>query len=117
MLYFERGSPKDKLSLDDLRDGLYKALDRLGKRQRVLVVPPDFTRFHSQAGVLTKLIYDYYETRLTDVLPALGTHTPMTPEQIAEMYAGVPPEAVPRPQLAHGRRHRRRSAGGFRASR
>ena len=50
MLYSERGSVKDKLSLDDLRDGLYKALARLGKRQRVLVVPPDFTRFHSQAG-------------------------------------------------------------------
>ena len=92
MLYSERGSAKDKLSVDDLRDGLYKALARLGKRQRVLVVPPDFTRFHSQAGVLTKLISDYYDVRLTDVLPALGTHTPMTPEQIAEMYAGVPPE-------------------------
>ena len=92
MLYFERGSPKAKLSLDDLRDGLYKSLARLGKPQRVLVVPPDFTRFHSQAGILTKLIYDYYDERLTAVLPALGTHTPMTPQQIAEMYAGVPPE-------------------------
>lgn len=92
MLYYERGSAKEKLSVDDLRDGLYKSLARLGPRQRVLVVPPDFTRFHSQAGPLTKLIYDYYDTRLTDVLPALGTHTAMTPEQIAEMYAGVPPE-------------------------
>jgi nickel-dependent lactate racemase len=91
MLYFERGSAKDKLSVDDLREGLFQALERLGPRQRVLVVPPDFTRFHSQAGVLTKLIHDYYGPRLTDVLPALGTHTPMTPGQIAEMYAGVPP--------------------------
>jgi len=92
MLYFERGSPKAKLSLDDLREGLYKALARLGKPRRVLVVPPDFTRFHSQAGILTKLIYDFYDERLTAVLPALGTHSPMTPQQIAEMYAGVPPE-------------------------
>ena len=92
MLYSERGSTKDKLSLDDLRDGLYKALASLGPRQRVLIVPPDFTRFHSQAGVLTRLISDFYDVRLMDVLPALGTHTPMTPEQIAEMYAGVPPE-------------------------
>jgi len=91
MLYFERGSPGDKLSVDDLRAGLFQALDRLGPRQRVLVVPPDFTRLHSQAGVLTKLIHDYYGPRLTDVLPALGTHTPMTPGQLAEMYAGVPP--------------------------
>jgi len=91
MLYFERGSPNAKLSVDDLRAGLFQALERLGPRQRVLVVPPDFTRLHSQAGILTKLIHDYYGPRLTDVLPALGTHTPMTPGQIAEMYAGVPP--------------------------
>jgi len=92
MLYFASGSVEDNLSLDDLRTGLFQALDHLGPRQRVLVVPPDFTRFHSQAGILTRLIYDYYGPRLTDVLPALGTHSPMTPEQIAEMYAGVPPE-------------------------
>ena len=92
MLYFARGSAKDKLSPDDLREGLFKALDQLGPRNRVLVVPPDFTRFHSQAGVLTKFVHDYYGPRLTDVLPALGTHTPMPPAQIAEMYAGVPPE-------------------------
>ncbi len=90
MLYYERGSVADKLSLDDLRKGLSHALDRLGPRKRVLVIPPDFTRFHSHAGVLTKLIYDYYGAHLTDVLPALGTHTPMTPAQITEMFAGVP---------------------------
>jgi nickel-dependent lactate racemase len=90
MLYYERGSVADKLSMDDLRKGLSRALDRLGPRKRVLVIPPDFTRFHSHAGPVTKLIYDYYGDRLTDVLPALGTHTPMTPAQIAEMYAGVP---------------------------
>jgi nickel-dependent lactate racemase len=39
---------------------------------------------------LTKLIYDYYGEHLTDVLPALGTHTPMTSAQLAKMFAGVP---------------------------
>ena len=90
MLYYERGSVADKLSMNDLRKGLSRALDQLGPRKRVLVIPPDFTRFHSQAGAVTKLIYDYYGEHLTDVLPALGTHTPMTPAQIAEMFAGVP---------------------------
>jgi nickel-dependent lactate racemase len=92
MLYLETGSPEARLTEEQLREGLFAALDRLGPRRRVLVVPPDFTRFHSQAGLLTRLIYEYYGARLTDVLPALGTHTPMTPEQIAEMYAGVPAE-------------------------
>jgi nickel-dependent lactate racemase len=92
MLYFARGTATDTLTEDDLRTGLFSALDQIGARQRVLVVPPDFTRYHSHAGVLTKLIYDYFGDRLTDVLPALGTHTPMTPAQIATMYAGVPTE-------------------------
>ena len=91
MIYFERGSPTDRLSDDDLRDGLNHALAQLGSRQRVLVIPPDFTRFHSQAGRLTRLAFDYFGPRLKAVLPALGTHTAMTPEQIAVMFAGVPP--------------------------
>jgi nickel-dependent lactate racemase len=90
MLYFARGSATDQLSDANLHAGLKAALDQIGPRQRVLVVPPDFTRFHSQAGRLTRLAYEYYGHRLADVLPALGTHSPMTREQIAEMYAGVP---------------------------
>jgi nickel-dependent lactate racemase len=92
MLYFERGSVGDTLSLDDLRAGLFQALERLGSRRRVLVVPPDFTRVHSQAGVLTKFAHDFYGPALTDILPALGTHTPVSTAQIAEMFAGVPPK-------------------------
>jgi nickel-dependent lactate racemase len=42
--------------------------------------------------VLTKFAHEFYGPALTDVLPALGTHTPVTPAQIAEMFAGVPPE-------------------------
>ena len=90
MLYFERGSPTDKLSIDDLRAGLNAALDKIGPRKHVLAIPPDFTRFHSQAGTLTRLAYDYLGKSLTDILPALGTHSPMTSEQIHEMFPGVP---------------------------
>lgn len=92
MLYFARGSIGDKLSDADLRAGLFAALEKLGSRQRVLAVPPDFTRFHSRAGRLTALAREFYGDRLTDVLPALGTHSPMTSEQIAEMFPGVPEE-------------------------
>jgi nickel-dependent lactate racemase len=92
MLYFARGSPTDRLTVDELRAGLAQALDRLGPRKRVLAVPPDFTRLHSQAGLLTRLAHDYFGPRLMDVLPALGTHSAMTPEQIAEMFPGIPAE-------------------------
>ena len=90
MLYFARGSITGKLSVADLRAGLFAALEKLGPRRRVLAVPPDFTRFHSQAGRLTKLAFDFYGDKLTDILPALGTHTPMTGGQLDEMFAGLP---------------------------
>lgn len=90
MIYYERGFAKDALDAAVLKQGLFVALDALGPRQRVLAIPPDFTRFHSQAGLLTQLVYEYYGDRLAAVLPALGTHSTMTPEQIREMFGDMP---------------------------
>ena len=36
------------------------------------------------------MIYRYYQDNLKDILPALGTHSPMTELQIAEMFVRVP---------------------------
>ena len=92
MLYYQRGSKTDHLSARDLKDGLYAALDRLGSKQRVLIIPPDFTRFHSRAGELTRFAWEYYGNSVKAILPATGTHFPMTREEIHTMYTGVPPE-------------------------
>jgi nickel-dependent lactate racemase len=92
MIYYKYGSEKSVISQNDLEYGLYSALVKLGTRKKVLVVPPDFTRFHSQAGALTSLLYKYYKENLKDILPALGTHAPMTDDQISEMFKGVPKE-------------------------
>jgi nickel-dependent lactate racemase len=35
-------------------------------------------------------LYNYYKENLKDILPALGTHSPMTDHEIEEMYKGVP---------------------------
>lgn len=90
MLYFAKGSETDVLSSEDMKTGLFAALDKLGPRKKILAVPPDFTRFHSRAGELTRYIRDYYGDALTHVLPAIGTHTPMTPEQIGIMFGQMP---------------------------
>ena len=90
MLLFERGSEDDSFGVEALREALASALDRLGTKHRVLLVPPDFTRLHSQAGTLTRLAADYYGPAVTDILPATGTHTAMTPRQIGEMFGDVP---------------------------
>jgi nickel-dependent lactate racemase len=90
MLYFEKGSPGFALSSEELRIIVFNTLNQLGAKEKVLVIPPDFTRFHSRAGELTQYIYEYYGSKLTDILPALGTHFPMTEAEIGKMFPGVP---------------------------
>ena len=90
-LFLELGSATHELSLAELVEGLHRALDVLGKRSRVLAVPPDFTRYYSRAGELTAAAYQYYGEELRAVLPAVGTHAPVSPEQREKMFAGVPP--------------------------
>ena len=92
MLYFARGSKTDVITPEETRDILYKVFDGMGKKKRVLAIPPDFTRFNSYAGPVTEMINDYYGDILTDVMPALGTHSPMTAEQIKTMFGSVPAE-------------------------
>jgi len=90
MILFSQGSVTTRLAAEHIKRGLFEALDKLGPRQRVLVIPPDFTRFHSQAGLLTQLVYEYYGDKLAAVLPALGTHSPMTEKQLREMFGSMP---------------------------
>jgi hypothetical protein len=66
MLYYARGSVSTVFTPADLRAGLHEALARLGARKRVLAIPPDFTRFHSRAGELTRYAFDYYGAHFTD---------------------------------------------------
>ncbi|MDE3185978.1 MAG: DUF2088 domain-containing protein [Acidobacteriota bacterium] len=89
-LYCATGSADTDLSSARLKDLLDESLVRLGQRNRVLAVPPDMTRLHSRAGELTRYAWQHYGDRLKAVLPALGTHTAMTPAQIAHMYGDVP---------------------------
>ncbi len=66
-----------------------------GKRvERLLLIPPDYTRLHSGAGIITQILYRKYTEAgaQVDILPALGTHAPMTAGEISEMYAGIPQE-------------------------
>lgn len=89
MIYFERGSENDDLGLAGLEEGLLSALDKLDIKGKVLAIPPDFTRMHSFAGPLIQFTNKYYGNQLTDILPALGTHAPMSPREIGEMFSGV----------------------------
>ena len=89
-LYLDIGSADTEFSGTELKQALFAALDQFGPRKKVLAIPPDFTRIHSFAGELTNLIWEYYKKNLTDVLPALGTHSAMTPQQIEQMFGKIP---------------------------
>jgi nickel-dependent lactate racemase len=81
-----------EISADAARAGMFEALTKLGERKKVLAVPPDFTRFHSRAGELTEMVWEFYGDALTDVLPALGTHTAMSEYQMETMFGDTPRE-------------------------
>jgi nickel-dependent lactate racemase len=91
-LFFAGGSADTEMSEAEVRAGLREALGKLGERKRVVAVPPDFTRFHSKAGELTEMAWEFFGDALVDVLPALGTHTPMTEGQMATMFGRTPRE-------------------------
>jgi nickel-dependent lactate racemase len=91
-LYCATGSADTDLTPRQLNDLLAEGLAKLGPRNKVLAVPPDQTREHSRAGELTRYTWQYYGDRLKAVLPALGTHTAMRPDQIAHMFGDVPQE-------------------------
>ena len=83
------------LSPEEIRSALLRSLEGRDLR-RVLIIPPDFTRFHSNAGYITNV---YYHTLMeqgceVDILPALGTHEPVSREQAAAMFGDIPYEKL-----------------------
>ena len=90
MLFYAKGSESGVLSQQDVREALCGVFDSLGSKRRVLAIPPDITRLNSLGGEITAIANDYYGDALTDILPALGTHSPMTEQQMDVMFAGVP---------------------------
>ena len=83
------------LSSEEIRAALLQSL--AGRRLRkVLILPPDFTRFHSNAGFITNV---YYHALVdagvqVDILPALGTHVPVTESQWVKMFGDIPYEKM-----------------------
>lgn len=92
MVLFAKGAENHILSIEEMLDGISSALQKIQAGRKILVVPPDFTRHHSMAGEITVLLHKLLGDRITDILPALGTHAPMTAEQRGKMFPGIPSE-------------------------
>jgi len=88
--FYAHGSPETDINLEELRAAFIETLKTLEPRRKVLAIPPDFTRANSMAGPLTWFAHDYFGDRLTDVMPALGTHVAMPDWQLDRMFPTVP---------------------------
>jgi len=78
----------DNISDLQIKNALIQSLSNLNKKlKKVLLLPPDITRFHSQGGKITSMYYDLLkDTCQVDIMPAIGTHMPMTHEEIEIMF-------------------------------
>ena len=90
MTYTAVGGADVSLSESRIRTELTAALEKLGPRRRVVAVPPDMSRVHSGAGRLTEMTWEHYGDALETVLPATGTHFPMSEAELEEMYGRIP---------------------------
>ena len=91
-----RGSAEAEFSRRDTETFLDDFLAGLAvKPQKALLIPPDFSRFHSGAGEICAALYRRLAPRAAvDLLPALGTHRPMTGAEMSRMFPGVPPDRI-----------------------
>lgn len=70
----------------ELREALVNSLE-CKSLSKVLIIPPDYTRMYSGAGRITAAYYDLLKDRCEiDILPALGTHEPMTREECLAFF-------------------------------
>ena len=83
------------ISDEILIESLQKSIEGR-KLSKVLLLPPDLTRLHSYAGKITAAYYNMLkDTCQVDIMPALGTHEPMTEEECLEFFGpDVPYSAV-----------------------
>jgi len=86
-VWFQANGGEDAVSIDAQRDAARAALRRAGDSPRVLVLPPDGSRPHSGAGPIVEMLYEEVSARGTcEIMPALGTHRPMEPDELRRMF-------------------------------
>ena len=87
--YYEKA--QTGLTNEEIKAALEESLKGQSVK-KALLIPPDFTRFHSNAGLITNIYYHLLTDAGADVdiLPALGTHVPVTKEEAAKMFGDIP---------------------------
>lgn len=93
---FAIASQDKGLSNDEIENILVESINEWekinGAIKNALIIPPDFTRYHSNAGFITQVYYKMLSEKgaSVDILPALGTHVPVSQEQWSIMFGSIP---------------------------
>ena len=95
MEQFTYAKTEQGLTAEEIRSALLQSLE-VRDVKKALLIPPDFTRFHSNAGLITNVYYHALLERgaQVDILPALGTHEPVSREQWDAMFGDIPYEKM-----------------------
>lgn len=78
------------LSYDEVKHSIVDYFTGFAKVQKILIVPPDISRSNSYAGPIVEMLYRHFPAAEIDILPALGTHMPMSAPEIKKMYGQIP---------------------------
>ena len=99
-IYYQVGGPNHALGMEDFLEALQVSIEAFCKArgqstpERVLAIPPDHTRMDSQAGPITRAAWQLLGDRLTDVMPALGTHEAMKEPELNKMFGDLPRDLI-----------------------
>ncbi len=93
MWFYKEG---DLINEKSQRVMMERLVDEAGKRfshsiRKVLLLPPDITRYHSGAGKITNMLYHILGPDChIDIIPTLGQHVPHTPKENKWMFGDIP---------------------------
>lgn len=87
-IYREVASKEGSISKKEQKKIIKKLVSQLDDQfENILIIPPDYTRQHSGAGQITSLLYKFLKNKVNiTIMPALGTHKPMTEKEIRNMF-------------------------------
>ncbi len=85
MLIAQAIAHKDVLTADTIRQTLHDGLESKFQNQRVLVLIPDHTRSIPLPQLFRMVVSVLHDTKRLDFMVALGTHPPLTDEQLKEL--------------------------------
>ena len=89
-MLFEKYSKKSLLSAEEVIRSTEKIISMSENNKKTLIIPPDYSRLSSGAGIITETVYKLIPEKIKNIIPALGTHSAMTEKETGIMFGSIP---------------------------